>query len=70
MYVEIETADIDGYINNMETWKYCKVKAGDVRLTAYSDGRIEFPYETHYRDIGNVVSCLIFILQWGERIWE
>ena len=69
MYVEIETADIDGYISNMETWQYCHVKAGDVRLTAYSDGRIEVP-DIHYRDIGNTMSCLMFLLQWGERIWE
>ncbi|AUX81971.1 hypothetical protein SEA_FRANKIE_45 [Mycobacterium phage Frankie] len=67
--MKIETAEVAGFINNMGSWKYCHIEAGSVRVTAYSDGRIEIP-EVHYRDIGNLVSCLLFITQHGERLWS
>lgn len=65
--MKMTTPDI-GIINDMGSWKYCKLTAGTVQVTAYSDGRIELP-EVHYHDIGDVVACLLTITQWGERLW-
>ena len=67
-YNEID-ADPEVHFYNMDTYEYANVDQGDVRVMLLSNGQINLPGEIHYRDIRNLMSCLMFALQMGDRAW-